>query len=570
MVVLGDQLLDLLGLFLDLQTLQGGQSAQLQVEDRIGLGLIDLEQIHQTGPRFVRGRGAADQGDDLVEGVEGLEVAAQDVSAFLGLAQTELRATDDDFDLVLDPQTQERVDAQRARHTVDEGQHVRGEVLLQRGVLVQVVEHDFGHGIALEHDDQALTGAARGLVTQIGDAGDLAVLDVGGDLRGQGVRVDHVRQLGDDEAGAALDLFDFDDGSLGDRAATGAVGVLDALAAEDRRAHREVGPLDDAEEGFESLFLARLRVGQQPLCAGSDLTQVVRRNVRGHSHSDAGRAVDQQVREPGGQNHGFLVAAVVVVLEVDGAFFDVPDHLHGQGRHLALGITRGGRSVVARGTEVALTGHERVAHRPRLHEADHGVVDRRVAVRVVLAHHVADDARALGEVAVRAVAAVEHRVEHAAMDGLESVADVGQGAADDHAHRVIEVRPLHLEVEINLFDPVDFCSDIVLVGQCGLFPCVRTVSSWVSAVCGGDWCVQRMGAVHPVSHPHRGGCPVRTDDQISRKRTSFAFSWMKRRRESTSSPMRTVKISSATIASSSDTCLSSRWSGSIVVSHSSS
>ena len=233
--------------------------------------------------------------------------------------------------------------------------------------------------------------------------------------------------------------------------ATGAIGVLDALAAEDRRAHREVGPLDDAEEGFESLFLARLRVGQQPLCALGDLTQVVGRNVRGHTHGDACRAVDQQVREPGGQNHGFLVAAVVVVLEVDGAFFDVPDHLHGQGRHLALGITRCGRSVVARGAEVALTGHERVAHRPRLYEADHGVVDRRVAVRVVLAHHVADDARALGEVAVGAVPAVEHRVEHAAMDGLESVADVGQGTADDHAHRVIEVRPLHLEVEINLW-----------------------------------------------------------------------------------------------------------------------
>src|SRR5699024_3654268 len=90
----------------------------------------------------------------------------------------------------------------------------------------------------------------------------------------------------------------------------------------------------------------------------------------------------------------------------------------------------------------------------------------------ILAHDVADDARALREVAVRAVAAVEHRVEDAAVNGLESVADVRQGTTDDDAHRVIEVGPLHLEVEINLFDPADFCSDIVLVGQCGLFPYV--------------------------------------------------------------------------------------------------
>jgi hypothetical protein len=30
------------------------------------------------------------------------------------------------------------------------------------------------------------------------------------------------------------------------------------------------------------------------------------------------------------------------------------------------------------------------------------------------------------------------------MDGLEAVADVGQGAADDHRHGIVEIRPLHL------------------------------------------------------------------------------------------------------------------------------
>ena len=52
---------------------------------------------------------------------------------------------------------------------------------------------------------------------------------------------------------------------------------------------------------------------------------------------------------------------------------------------------RGG-GVVARGAEVALAGDQRVPQRPVLHQADEGVVDRRVAVRVVLAHDVADDA----------------------------------------------------------------------------------------------------------------------------------------------------------------------------------
>src|SRR5699024_8034462 len=60
-VVFGDEGLDLLGLRLDLQTLQGREPAQLEIEDRIRLDLVDLEQLHQTGPSLVRGRGPADQ-----------------------------------------------------------------------------------------------------------------------------------------------------------------------------------------------------------------------------------------------------------------------------------------------------------------------------------------------------------------------------------------------------------------------------------------------------------------------------------------------------------------------------
>ena len=67
-----------------------------------------------------------------------------------------------------------------------------------------------------------------------------AVLDQLGDLLREGVGVDLVGQLGDHEALPALDLLDLDDRAHDDRAAAGAVGVLDALAAQDQRAGREV------------------------------------------------------------------------------------------------------------------------------------------------------------------------------------------------------------------------------------------------------------------------------------------------------------------------------------------
>ena len=64
---------------MDLLALERGEAAQLHVEDRVGLQLVDVEQLHQPVAGLVDGRRAADEGDDLVERVERLEVAAQDV-----------------------------------------------------------------------------------------------------------------------------------------------------------------------------------------------------------------------------------------------------------------------------------------------------------------------------------------------------------------------------------------------------------------------------------------------------------------------------------------------------------
>ena len=321
-------------------------------------------------------------------------------------------------------------------------------------MLVQVVQHDLGDGVALEHYHQALAGAAGGLVAQVGDAGDLAVLDQLGDLHREVVRVGLVRQLGDHQAGAALEFLDGDHGAHGDGAAAGAVGVGDALGAQDHGAGGEVRALDAQHQFLEQFLAAGIRVLQVPLHAGGDLAQVVRRDVGGHAHGDAGGAVDQEVRETRRQDGGFLVLAVVVVLEVDGVLVDVADHLHGQLRHLGFRVTRGGRAVVAGGAEVALAQRQRVAHGPVLDQAHQGVVDRGVAVRVVLAHDLADHAGALVVGALRAVAAVVHRVDHAAVHGLQAVAHVRQRAAHDDGHGVVKVGPLHFGLQVDLVDLV--------------------------------------------------------------------------------------------------------------------
>ena len=61
----------------------------------------------------------------------------------------------------------------------------------------------------------------------------------------------------------------------------------------------------------------------------------------------------------------------------------------------------------------------------------------------------ADDLRALAVGLRRGEAQLVHAEENAAVDGLQAVAHVGQGAPDDYAHGVIEVRLLHFRFDIN-------------------------------------------------------------------------------------------------------------------------
>ena len=85
---------------------------------------------------------------------------------------------------------------------------------------------------------------------------------------------------------------------------------------------------------------------------------------------------------------------------------------------------------------------ERHAQREGLRHAHQRVVDRGVAVRVVVAHHVADDLGALAVLGVGGQVLLPHRVEDAALHRLQAVAHVGQRARGDDRQRVVEIARL--------------------------------------------------------------------------------------------------------------------------------
>ena len=214
----GDVLAQLLQLGLEVDPGQPGELPEPHVEDVLGLVERELEGLdHQAGA----GRGTVlrgpDEGDDLVDDVDRLEEALDQVGARLLLVQAELASPPDDLDLVIDVRPQHLHEVEGARHAVDQRHRVHGEVGLQRRVLVQVVEDDERRRVLLQLDDEPGV-AARRLVVDVGDALDLAGLDQVLDLDRGGRDRRLVGHLGDDDA-IALAAGALDD--LGTRPAPG-------------------------------------------------------------------------------------------------------------------------------------------------------------------------------------------------------------------------------------------------------------------------------------------------------------------------------------------------------------
>ena len=198
---------------------------------------------------------------------------------------------------------------------------------------------------------------------------------------------------------------------------------------------RKIGSRDQLQQ------LVKRDVGLVHECKdGVDrLAEIVRRNIGRHADRDAAGAVDQQIGKASRQDDWFELLVVVVRPEIDGVLVEIVEHWHRDRRKARLGVAlRRGRIAVDR-AEIALPVDQRRAHREVLRHAHEHVVDRKLPVRMIFADHVADGARRLVVSAVGGEIVLMHRIEDATVHGFQAVADVGQGAAHDHAHRVIEI-----------------------------------------------------------------------------------------------------------------------------------
>ena len=189
------------------------------------------------------------------------------------------------------------------------------------------------------------------------------------------------------------------------------------------------------------------------------LADVVRRDAGRHAHGDPGGAVGQEIGESRRQHRRLAFAAVISLAEIDTVLVDPFEQGLGDGAQARLGVAHGGGVIAIDVAEITLALDQRIPRRELLRHANERVVHRLVTVRMKLADDIANDPRAFFEPGLGIEAQLTHGEQQASLNGLQSVADVGQRTPRDRRERVGEVAILKRCRELDLLHVVlcDLC-----------------------------------------------------------------------------------------------------------------
>ena len=343
----------------------------------------------------------------------------------------------------------------------------------------------------------------------------LPIVDELGDLLADHLDRRLVRHLGDDDAaGRRASSTISATRAHADRAAPGAVRLADPDAG-----RGSVAPVGKSGPSTNCIRSSIVASGWSMRCSVASMTS---RRLCGGMFVAMPTAMPpppltSRFGKRAGSTSGSLVLTVVRLAEVDGLLVDLAEQFHRELREARFGVARRGRAVGGVGrTEVPVPVDQRVAQREVLGHAHERVVDRLVAVRVVVRHHVADRVRGLAVLAIGPHALVVHAVEDPALHRLQPVARVGQRARRDDRHRVVQEGAFHLLLDLDRFDVAERRQRFVGHAR----PRVRGVGL--------------------------------EDDRIRCRGSArlWRSAWMNPRRASTSSPISVENISSAIAASS--------------------
>ena len=120
----------------------------------------------------------------------------------------------------------------------------------------------------------------------------------------------------------------------------------------------------------------------------------MRRYACRHAHGNAACPIGQQVREQAGHDLWLFIFAIIGWPKIGRIFVKPAHQLNGRLCQPRFGISVSSRIVAVDIAKIALAIDQRIAQGKCLREADHRIIHRLVAMRVIFTNNITDDPRA--------------------------------------------------------------------------------------------------------------------------------------------------------------------------------
>ena len=438
-------LVDQIGEFLfQLHFFEAAQRAQTRVQNRFGLIVGQGEGLDQGLLGFVL---LADDFDHPVEIEIDNQQAADDFQTPFDLVQPVLRPPVQHHAAMVEPFAQGFGQAEDFWHQpCRQHVHVHRNAAFKLGQLEQRFHQQDGIDGArarLEHHADIFGR----FIADIGQKRQFLVIDQFGDFLDQPRFGDKIGNFGDnDDPATARQFFLVPARADAEAAASGAVGLGNALAAfDDHPACGEIG----AGHEIQQLIGGRLRMADQIEGGIAQFGGIMGRDRGRHAHRNALRAIGQQVGEGGGQHHRLFFRTVIGLAEIDRILVQPFENETGDFGQPRFGVTHGCGIIAVDIAEIALSVDQRITLGKILRQTHQRIIDRLVAMRMVLTDHIADHAGAFFERRAGIKLQQAHGIEQAAMDRLQPVARIGQGTVHNRRQRISEVTLLERITQIH-------------------------------------------------------------------------------------------------------------------------
>ena len=448
----GDKVFDLFVLLVEFILLQAGELSQTHIHDRLSLDVGEAETLAESRLGRLRTFGITYYLDNLVDMVGGDDKSFENMRAILSFLQLELCAANHHFVTVIHECLYKLLEIEQLRTTVYKRHIVNRERRLHRSHLVELVEHNIGVGILTQLDNYSHPLACIGLVIEVGYTVEFLIVYELGDILYKFRLIDTVGNLAHDNHLMLLFLLDLCLGTHYDTASAGGIRLFHSGITVDGASGGKIGSRQIMHQAVCIYF----RIIDVCEAGVYRLRKVVGRHIRGHTHGDTLRAVYKEVRYTGGENHRLLAGIVVSRLEIHRIGIYIAKHLLPYLLKADLGITHSRRAVAVDRAEIAMPVDQTLTHSPGLRHSHDGAVNGRVAMRMIFTHYLSDCIGGLFMGFVGGVAHFIHSEQHAAVNGLHTVAHIREGTGYNHRHRIVDVGRFHLVFNIDLDNTIFF------------------------------------------------------------------------------------------------------------------